>query len=94
MLLDGLLLGGALAAVTRTRRPLLIYLWLGVAALSLWWLIVFQLPGEAESVQLWQGAPSLLKNYFDILRVGVFLAGIPYPFIRIGHHAPDIPSNQ
>src|SRR5262249_43087184 len=89
MLLDGALLGAALAGVPRTRRPLGIYAWLGVALLTLWPLIAGWPAVGAEAVHPWRGAPSIVLNYFDMLRVGAFLLGIPYPFARLGQHAPD-----
>jgi hypothetical protein len=92
-LLDGAALGAALAMVTRTRRPLAIYGWLAVAALTFWPLLVVWPPGGAFDVHPGPYAPALASNYFDVLRLGLFFLGIPYPFARCGHHAPD-PQNS
>jgi len=90
-LLDGALCGAALAWATRTRRPLLIYAGVAVAALTVWPVAVGWPLAGASDVHPWRGAPSLVLNYFDALRVVVYLLGIPYPFARLGHHAPDLP---
>lgn len=88
-LLDGAALGAALAMVTRTRRPLAIYGWLAVAALTFWPILAVWPPGGASDVHPGPNAPALASNYFDALRLGLFFLGIPYPFARCGHHAPD-----
>ena len=92
-LLDGALFGLALAAVTRTRRPILIYLFLLTAAgllLPLW----LEWPSASQDdVHLWRGSPALLSNYFDALRYGLFALSLPYPFARFGFHAPDPVAN-
>ena len=95
-LLDGILMGLALAAVTRARRPLLIYLWLGLAAATLWplwesWPLYRGWPiGNPGDVVAWPGAPDLVYSYFDILRACVFLLAIPAPFALYGQHGPDL----
>jgi hypothetical protein len=94
-LLDGGLLGLCLALVTRVRQPLLIYLFLGLAALTFWpmweswplyqgWLI-----GDPGRIVAWPGAPELVYSYFDLLRSALFLLGLPAPFARYGQHRPD-----
>ena len=92
-LLAGMGLGLSLALVTRTRRPWLIYLSLVLGALTL---VPFTLewpPGDAWDVHPWHGAPPITYSYLDILRTSLFLLGIPWPFARFGHHAPDpVPS--
>ncbi len=82
-------MGASLAMTTRTLRPFQIYLWLGAAFLSLAPLYL-NFPGADENdVHLWKDAPSIASNYFDVLRMGVFLLAIPYPFALLGHHATD-----
>ena len=88
-LLAGGMLGTALAMITRTPRPLLIYFWLGVAALTFVPLYRGWPPGDALDIFPWRGAPDIVYNYFDILRGGVYLLAMPYPFARLGQHAPD-----
>jgi len=88
-LLDGAALGACLALITRTRRPTAIYLLLAAALLTLWPVCVAWPPGNPEEIHPWRGAPDIVTNYFDALRVCLFLAGIPTPFARLGHHAPD-----
>lgn len=88
-LLDGFVLGTALALATRTRRPVLIYACLAIALLTLWPLVAAWPPGDAWDVHPWRGAPVLIYNYFDVLRPCLYLLGSPYPFARFGHHAPD-----
>ncbi|HLJ58020.1 MAG TPA: hypothetical protein VKT77_23480 [Chthonomonadaceae bacterium] len=85
----GFLLGAALAAVTRTRKPLAIYAWLAVAALTLWPLLRPWPAADSFDLTLWRGAPDIFNNYFDFLRGGAYLLAMPYPFARFGRHAPD-----
>ena len=80
----GGLFGLCLACVTRTRRPILIYVWLALACLALWPLFVgwplldsFDLPSE----RAW--------HYLALLRVCLFVLGLPYTFALIGQHVPD-----
>ena len=88
-LLDGSLMGAALALATRTRRPIAIYACLGLAALVLWPLGAAWPPGSAETIRLPPGAPGLLLYYLDALRLFAFTLGVPYPFALLGWHAPD-----
>jgi hypothetical protein len=88
-LLDGFVLGTVLALATRTRSPLLIYLCLGVAALTLVPLFYSWPPGGVWDVTLRPGMPEIFFNYLDLLRLALFLLGFPYPFARFGQHAPD-----
>ena len=88
-LLDGVVMGACLALITRTRRPIWIYLLLAGACLTLWPIVAAWPPGDPAAIHPWRGAPAIVTNYFDALRVCLFLAGIPYPFARLGHHAPD-----
>jgi hypothetical protein len=88
-LLAGALCGTLLALVTRTRRPTFIYACLAGAALTVWPILVGWPPGGAADVHPWRDAPSLVLNYFDALRPVMYLLGLPYPFARLGHHAPD-----
>ncbi|MCW3097079.1 MAG: hypothetical protein JWL77_2697 [Chthonomonadaceae bacterium] len=92
-LLAGAGLGTALALVTRTRRPWLIYLALALGALTFLPFYFDWPPGDAWDVHPWHGAPPLAYSYLDMLRTLLYLVGIPWPFARFGHHAPDpIPS--
>lgn len=88
-----LLIGGAfglcLALVTRTRRPILIYLYLGLACLCLWPLYRSWPFADAWDVVPWPGAPTFVLYYFILLRPCIFLLGVPYPFARFGLHGPD-----
>ncbi len=88
-LLDGALLGTALAMITRTRRPLWIYTWLAVAALTLWLVYEGWPPAGPWEIHPWPGAPDIVYNYLDVLRSVLFILGLPYPFARLGYHAPD-----
>jgi hypothetical protein len=94
-LLDGGLFGLCLALVTRARRPVLIYLFLGLAALTFWplwesWPLYHGWPiGDPGHIVAWPGAPDLVYSYFDLLRVPLFLLGMPAPFARYGQHGPD-----
>ncbi|HZO91479.1 MAG TPA: hypothetical protein VFB38_24365 [Chthonomonadaceae bacterium] len=81
-LLDGVACGTALAMVTRTRRPLFIYGWLGVAALTLWPIWIGWPPDPLD-------APNAVLTYLDLLRLVLYVLGLPYPFARLGYHAPD-----
>ena len=88
-LLAGGTLGFAMAMITRTRRPLLIYFWLGIVVLSFWPLYAGWPPGEIWELHPWPNAPDLVYNYFDMLRGGLFLLAFPWVFARLGYHAPD-----
>jgi hypothetical protein len=88
-LLEGALLGTAMAMITRTRKPLAIYFWLLICLLSLGPLCASWPAGSPWEIHPWPGAPRLVYFYFDMLRMVFFLLGIPYPFVRWGYHAPD-----
>ncbi len=88
-LLAGAALGAALAAVTRTRRPIAIYGWLIAAACTLLPLALGWPASGPEDVQPWRDAPDIVYFYPDMLRPLMFLLGAPYPFVRFGYHAPD-----
>jgi hypothetical protein len=87
--LEGAGMGAALAMVTRTKRPLAIYAWLAAAGLTLLPFVLTWPPGDSSDVFLWRGAPDILSNYFDLARGGAFLLAMPFPFARLGQHAPD-----
>ena len=86
----GAALGLALGMITRTRRPLAIYFWLGICALTVLPLIFAWPQADSFDVVLWRGAPDIFNNYFDLLRGGVYLIALPFPFARFGRHAPDV----
>jgi hypothetical protein len=88
-LADGAGLGFALAMVTRTRRPWLIYLGLALGALTFAPLMLEWPPGDAWDIHPWHGAPPIVYNYLDVLRTALYLVGLPWPFARFGYHAPD-----
>lgn len=90
----GTLFGIGLAGITRTRIPILIYLCLGLVAAASWPLFAGWPPATAADVHPWPGAPELFFSYFDALRAWMFLVAIPYPFARLGYHAPDRPAVQ
>ena len=78
-----------LALVTRTHKPVLIYLLLGLAGVTLWPLFQSWPYADAGDVIAWPGAPGFTYQYFALLRPVVFLLGLPYPFARVGQHGPD-----
>ena len=82
-------LGTALALITRVRRPLAIYFWLTTAAMTMTPLMNGWPTGDVFNLTLWRGAPDILGNYFDFLRGASYLLAMPYPFAKIGLHAPD-----
>lgn len=88
-LADGLACGAALAAVTRTRKPIWIYFWLGVSALTFWPLYVNWPEASPYDVHPAAGAPPWVLGYFEILRPVSYLAGAPFPFVALGYHAAD-----
>jgi hypothetical protein len=88
-LLNGFVFGTALAMATRTRRPLYIYLCVGIAFLTFVPLVYAWPPGGIWDVTLQPGMPDIFANYLDLLRIALFLLGFPYPFARFGYHAPD-----
>ena len=87
--LAGAALGSALAAITRVRRPAAIYFWLAAAATTVLPLLNAWPPADSFDLTLWRGAPDILGNYFDLLRGSAYLLAMPYPFARLGRHAPD-----
>ena len=90
----GGLFGVFLALVTRTRKPALIYLLLGLAALTLWPLFQSWPYADAYDVIAWPGAPGFAGQYFAILRPVVFLLGLPFPFARLGQHGRPAPRRR
>lgn len=88
-LASGVLLGLMLALITRTLRPAIIYVYLCVAVAACVPLLREWPPGDMRDMPLAPGMPGFLVYYLDLLRVALFLLGIPYPFARLGHHAPD-----
>ena len=85
----GVALGAALALVTRSRRPWLIYLGLALGALTFVPLYREWPAGDGWDIHPWRGAPPLVYGYLDGLRTLLYLVGIPWPFARFGFHAPD-----
>ena len=83
----GAAFGLGLAAITRTRRPLFIYLALGATGAALWLAVQgFPLLEEMESDRN--------RTALEWLRLAAFLLGAPYPFARYGFHAADsVPEN-
>ena len=89
---SGAAFGFSLAAVTRVRQPLLIYLLLLLAALCLV-PVLFALPPAGEwQIHPWPHAPALVWNYFDVVRPLQFFLAVPWPFAAFGHHAADEPN--
>ncbi len=89
-LLDGIAFGMLLAGVTRTRRPVVIYALLIAATLTFWPFYSGWPAEQSEGVAIPMARQELVHNYIDILRIVLFLLGIPYPFARLGFHAPDV----
>jgi hypothetical protein len=81
--------------VTRARRPAVIYFWLLLAAATFWpiwheWPLQQGRPiGDPATLHPWPGAPTWVENYYDLLRLGGLMLGLPFPFVRFGRHAPD-----
>lgn len=88
--LDGIVFGALLAGVTRTRRPVLIYGLLLAAAAALWPLYAGWPASPPLAPEMPEGRQELIHNYLDILRIVLFLLAVPYPFARLGFHAPDV----
>lgn len=86
--LNGAALGTALAFVTRTRRPIAIYAGLVLAVLTLFPLLI-SWPAAHAPIWLPPSAAEAADSYLEALRWSLFVLGIPYPFIRLGQHAPD-----
>lgn len=89
-LIFGGIFGASLAMVTRTPRPLLIYLWLLIALSSIAPLYLGWPSGSEYDIVAWKNAPGIVFNYFDFLRGGGFLLSLFYPFARLGQHASDV----
>ncbi|MDE2125059.1 MAG: hypothetical protein KGJ62_00530 [Armatimonadetes bacterium] len=91
---SGALFGASLAAVTRTRQPLVIYLLLLLAGLCLVPVLLGLPPAGEWQIHPWPHAPALVWNYFDIARPLQFFLAVPWPFAALGHHAADVPGNR
>lgn len=95
--IKGSLFGLCLAAITRTRRPTFIYLWLLVALLisiSFWndWPLTLPVP-SLTTARPWSRL--LLAAYAILIRYGLFFVGLPTPFALYGQHGPDMePTTQ
>lgn len=90
-LVAGAVLGAALAGVTRTRRPALIYLLLLAAASTLVPIALGWPPAAQYLVHPPPSAPLIVYNYFDVLRACTYLLGAPLPFALLGFHSADPP---
>ncbi len=86
----GALFGLFLAMVTRTRNVARIYLFLALAALTLWPVLADWPPANPASIHVWTGAPTLLYSAFDIMRPAAFIIGLIPPFALLGQHGPDL----
>lgn len=86
----GGLAGLSLAGATRTLRVALIYLGLFAAVCATWGLISVLDAASAESFLIPKGASSIWESYPVFLRIGAFFLAAPYPFARLGYHAPDV----
>ena len=86
---SGALCGLFLGLITRTRRPILIYLFLILAGLMLWPLYNMWPYADAYDIPAWPGAPGFVFNYFNMLRPIVFVLALPVPFAVVGQHGPD-----
>ena len=93
--LAGGAMGLSMAMITRTKTPWQIYLWLGVSFLTFVPLFLNYPPADESEIHLWKGAPSIVSSYFDLLRLGLYLFALPYPFAALGHHGSDyIPDEE
>ena len=88
-LVAGCLLGFAMAMITQTRIPLIIYCWLFIVILSFWPLYNGWPRADFWEVHAWPTAPDFVYNYFDLLRGGLFILAFPWVFARLGFHAAD-----
>ena len=88
-ILAGIGAGSALALITRTRNAVAIYLLLILAGFTLWPIFTLWPPADSSDVIAWKGAPDIVYNYFDLIRMGVYLLALPYPFAKFGVHSPD-----
>ena len=88
-ILSGALMGFGMAMVTRTKNPWKIYFWLGVSFLSFIPLFLNFPAADESEIHLWKGAPSIVSSYFDLLRLGLYLLALPYPFAALGKHMSD-----
>jgi hypothetical protein len=88
----GSLLGLCLAGITRTRRPLQIYLLVGCAVVPFW---VLKGPWPPLRLQDVLTAGSTLEKaetrsqLLELLRAAAFILAIPFPYGQFGHHGPD-----
>ena len=88
-ILTGGVMGLSMAMITRTKTPWQIYLWLGASLLTFVPLFLNYPAADESEIHLWKGAPSIVSSYFDLLRLGLYLIALPYPFAALGHHRSD-----
>ena len=88
-ILTGGAMGLSMAMITRTKTPWQIYLWLGASLLTFVPLFLNYPAADESEIHLWKGAPSIVSSYFDLLRLGLYLIALPYPFATLGHHRSD-----
>ena len=82
-------MGAALAGVTRTRSPAIIYLFLAAAIGAAWPALHAWPAGGPEQMHPWAGAPRLVYAYFDLLRPVDLTLGALAVFALAGRHAAD-----
>jgi hypothetical protein len=87
--LCGVLFGFCIAMVTRTRKPAIIYFWLGLAALTLWPVYSGWPYANPAAITVWPGGSTLLYSAFDVMRPGAFIVALVPPFALLGQHGPD-----
>ena len=86
----GIVFGGLMALITRTRNPHVIYLALLGAGLSFWPLIVGWPAVRTYSILTTSHNPESALSYLEAVRALIFIFGIPTPFAYFGQHTSDI----
>ena len=85
----GLLLGMAMAGITRSRRPTVIYLLLLAAAATSWPLYHGWPSAFTWEVLEYDGPVNRAITYLEALRPLMYLLGVPFPYAYFGQHGPD-----
>jgi len=85
----GVLLGIAMAAITRSRRPTTIYLLLVAAAITAMPLYQDWPSAFAWNMLAYRGPVNRVFNYLEALRPLMYLLGMPFPYAWLGQHGPD-----
>jgi hypothetical protein len=88
-LTDGVVMGLAMAAITRTRHSTKIYLLLLIATATMWPLYSGWPSAFSWDILEYTGPIGRVINYLEALRPLMYLLGVPFPYANYGQHEAD-----